>query len=143
MDTRQHGSGLRLDAGQGDVRAGDPGLGDELFDSRAPLALSSGTRRMRRKMTRGDWPRRRKISSSSLATPKKNGPVIAAFRTDPYFRVGVPVEVDDVDSRMLDPRRTWTDKDCMMQARSALSCCSPRISGNARTRGKARSWPQR
>ncbi|MFA6117904.1 MAG: phosphoenolpyruvate carboxykinase [Sphingomonas sp.] len=35
----------------------------------------------------------------------------ADFRTDPYFGFEVPIEVRDVDSRMLDPRRTWTDKD--------------------------------
>jgi phosphoenolpyruvate carboxykinase (ATP) len=33
----------------------------------------------------------------------------AEFRTDPNFGFAVPVAVEDVDSRILDPRSTWTD----------------------------------
>ena len=31
------------------------------------------------------------------------------YRTDPVFGFGVPVEVPDVDSKLLDPRSTWRD----------------------------------
>jgi phosphoenolpyruvate carboxykinase (ATP) len=35
----------------------------------------------------------------------------AEFRKDPYFGFEVPVSVPGVDSAILDPRQTWTDKD--------------------------------
>lgn len=33
----------------------------------------------------------------------------ARFRTDPNFGFEVPIEVDGVDTRILDPRATWAD----------------------------------
>jgi len=33
------------------------------------------------------------------------------FRKDPFFGFDVPVQVHDVDSRLLDPRGTWSDAD--------------------------------
>src|SRR3546814_10019166 len=56
-----------------------PEISDCLMDSSQacrPLASSSGTSRMRRMMTLGDCPTRRRVLSSSPATPKKNGPVM-------------------------------------------------------------------
>ncbi len=35
----------------------------------------------------------------------------AEFRTDPNFGFSVPIAVNGVDSSMLDPRSTWSDKD--------------------------------
>jgi phosphoenolpyruvate carboxykinase (ATP) len=37
--------------------------------------------------------------------------LMAEFRTDPNFGFAVPVAVNGVDSAILDPRSTWTDKD--------------------------------
>ncbi|MER0237595.1 phosphoenolpyruvate carboxykinase [Fulvimarina sp. MAC8] len=34
----------------------------------------------------------------------------AQFRTDPYFGFAVPVSVDGVEDRILDPRSTWADQ---------------------------------
>jgi phosphoenolpyruvate carboxykinase (ATP) len=34
----------------------------------------------------------------------------ATFRTDPHFGFAVPVSVTGVDTSILDPRSTWTDK---------------------------------
>ena len=45
----------------------------------------------------------------------------APFRTDPNFGFEVPMEVDGVETRILDPRATWADADSYDQAARGLA----------------------
>ena len=44
----------------------------------------------------------------------------AKFRTDENFGFAVPVSVPGVDSKLLDPRSTWDDKDAYDRTASKL-----------------------
>ncbi|MBS0563876.1 MAG: phosphoenolpyruvate carboxykinase [Proteobacteria bacterium] len=51
-------------------------------------------------------------ATRALLTAALDGSLNAArFRKDPYFGFEVPVAVPGVDEALLDPRRTWADKD--------------------------------
>jgi phosphoenolpyruvate carboxykinase (ATP) len=45
----------------------------------------------------------------------------ARFRADPNFGFEVPIEVDGVDTLILDPRATWADGDSYDQAALSLA----------------------
>jgi phosphoenolpyruvate carboxykinase (ATP) len=50
-------------------------------------------------------------ATRALLTAALDGSLAEAeFRTDPYFGFAVPVSVPGVDSAILDPRSTWSDK---------------------------------
>jgi Phosphoenolpyruvate carboxykinase (ATP) len=44
-----------------------------------------------------------------------------AYRSDPVFGLDVPVQVPDVDPKLLDPRSTWRDREAYDQKAAELA----------------------
>ena len=63
-----------------------------------------------------------KATRALLAAAMNGGLDDAEYRTDAHFGFAVPMAVEGVDAKILNPRETWADKEAYdMQARKLVS----------------------